>query len=147
MIYRSKPNFSIFGIGEYSFMKYKVGISGLYRSTHFTLIKTHKNKPIMLDDTCYFIGFNQLKMAEIAHFLVNSELVQKFISSIIFTDSKRSINKDVLMRIDFKKVFEHSDFEEARKNIKGLTRSHWDKFNSQFDNIPIKTTLFNINHL
>jgi len=64
-------------------------------------------KPVMLDDTCYFIGFDDLKMAEIAHFLLNSKLVQKFLKSIIFSDSKRPINKDTLMRIDLEKAFEN----------------------------------------
>ena len=37
-IYKDKPNFSIFGVGDYSFTPYKVAISGLYKSTHFTLV-------------------------------------------------------------------------------------------------------------
>jgi len=127
-IYKSKPYFSIFGIGNYSFANYKVAISGLYKSTHFTLISPNNNKPIMLDDTCYFIGFENMKMAQVAHFLVNSDLVQRFLKSIIFFDSKRSINKDILMRIDFHKVFENADFEVAKQKIDDLKRKHWNAF-------------------
>lgn len=127
-IYKDKPSFSIFGIGDYSFAPYKIAISGLYKSTHFTLVSPSNSKPIMLDDTCYFIGFENLKMAEIAHYLVNSELVQKFLKSIIFSDSKRSINKDTLMRIDFARAFESTDYEQASKEIKGLEPEHWEKF-------------------
>ncbi len=127
-IYRDKPNFSIFGIGDYSFAKYKVGISGLYKSTHFSLVLPNESKPIMLDDTCYFIGFDKLKLAEIAHYLLNSDLVQRFLKSIIFSDSKRSINKDTLMRIDFEKAFCSSDFENAKKVINGLTIDDWEGF-------------------
>lgn len=127
-IYKDKPDFSIFGIGEYSFAEFKVAISGLYKSTHFTLIGPNDTKPIMLDDTCYFIGFDKLKMAEIAHFLANSEPVQKFLKSIIFSDSKRSINKDTLMRIDFEKTFERTDFEKATTKIKDLEIHHWEEF-------------------
>lgn len=127
-IYKNKPDFSIFGIGEYSFTTYKVAISGLYKSTHFTFVDPINNKPIMLDDTCYFIGFENSKMAEIAHFLLNSDLVQKFLKSIVFSDSKRSINKDILMRIDFKKAFESTDFEKAKKKIKHLKHEHWKAF-------------------
>jgi hypothetical protein len=112
-IYKGKPSFSIFGIGDYSFVPYKVAISGLYKSTHFTLVNPSISKPIMLDDTCYFIGFENLKMAEIAHYLVNSELVQKFLK---------------LMRIDFEKAFESTDYEQASKEIKGLEPEHWEKF-------------------
>ena len=127
-IYKGKPIFSIFGIGDYSFAPYKVAISGLYKSTHFTLVSTSDTKPIMLDDTCYFIGFENLKMAEIAHYLVNSELVQKFLKSIIFLDSKRSINKDTLMRIDFEKAFAITDFEQVKMKVKDLKTEHWEKF-------------------
>ena len=127
-IYKEQPNFSIFGIGDYSFKKYKIAISGLYKSTHFTLVGPNENKPLMLDDTCYFIGFDNLKMAEIAHYLVNSQLVQQFLKSIVFPDSKRSVNKDTLMRIDFEKVFESSDFERAKGKIKDLNIEHWEAF-------------------
>lgn len=127
-IYKDKPDFSIFGIGDYSFSPYKVAISGLYKSTHFTLVTPFRGKPLMLDDTCYFIGFKDLKMAEIAHYLVNSELIQKFLKSIIFPDSKRSINKDTLMRIDFQKAFENDKFENANIHIKDLRPEHWEKF-------------------
>ncbi|WP_375586057.1 hypothetical protein [Cyclobacterium xiamenense] len=127
-IYKDKPSFSIFGIGDYSFAPYKIAISGLYKSTHFTLVSPSNSKPIMLDDTCYFIGFKNLKMAEIAHYLVNSELVQKFLKSIIFSDSKRSINKDTLMRIDFARAFESTGYEQASNEIKGLEPEHWEKF-------------------
>jgi len=128
-IYKNKPSFSIFGIGDYSFAPYKIAISGLYKSSRFTLVSPSNSKPIMLDDTCYFIGFEDLKMAEIAHYLLNSELVQKFLKSIIFPDSKRPINKDILIRIDFARAFESTSYEQASKKIKGLKPKHWKKFN------------------
>lgn len=128
VIYKDKPKFSIFGIGEYSFAMYKISISGLYKSTYFTLVSPDNGKPIMLDDTCYFIGFEQLEFAEIAHFLVNSETVQKFLKSIIFSDSKRSINKDILMRIDFERAYEGSNFSDAKNKINDLKEEHWIQF-------------------
>jgi len=142
-IYKDKPSFSIFGIGDYSFAPYKVAISGLYKSTHFTLVSPSNSKPIMLDDTCYFIGFENLKMAEIAHYLVNSELVQKFLKSIIFSDSKMSINKDTLMRIDFARAFESTDYEQASKEIKGLEPENWEKFSEMIkEEVTEQMTLF-----
>lgn len=142
-IYKDKPSFSIFGIGDYSFAPYKIAISGLYKSTHFTLVSPSNSKPIMLDDTCYFIGFENLKMAEIAHYLVNSELVQKFLKSIIFSDSKRSINKDTLMRIDFARAFESTGYEQASAEIKGLEPEHWEKFSEMIkEEVTEQMTLF-----
>ncbi len=104
-IYRGKPRFSIFGVGDYSFMPYKIAISGMYKSTHFTLVSPNNGKPIMLDDTCYFIGFQEKRFAQIALYLLNHEHAQQFLKAIIFPDSKRSITKDILMRIDFLKLY------------------------------------------
>ena len=127
-IYRDKPEFSIFGIGNYSFAKYKIAVSGLYKTTHFTLVLPSKSKPIMLDDTCYFIGFEEYKIAQIAHFLVNTELVQKFLKSIIFPDAKRAINKGILMRIDFEKAYSNSSYQEAQRAISNLRIEQWEEF-------------------
>lgn len=99
-IYKNRPRFCIFGIGEYSFKPYKVAISSLYKKTIFSLIEPSNNKPIMLDDTCYLLGFDNRDFAEITQRILNSDEVQGFIHSVSFPDSKRSINKDLLMRID-----------------------------------------------
>lgn len=142
-IYKNKPDFSIFGIGDYSFEKYKIAISGLYKSTHFTLVSPKDSKTLMLDDTCYFIGFNNLKMAQIAHFLVNDDLVQKFLKSIIFSDSKRSITKDTLMRINFEKAFENYDFKHVKDKIANLKIEHWEEFGEMIkDSVNNQKTIF-----
>jgi hypothetical protein len=108
-IYNGKPMFSIFGIGDYSFKPYKVAISGLYKQTRFTLVEPN-GTVLMLDDTCYFIGFDNLEDAQIAQFLLNKPETQEFIESFMFTDSKRVITKDLLMRIDMDKILRNTDF-------------------------------------
>ncbi len=87
-IYNGKPLFSIFGIGDYSFKPYKVAIAGMYKSTTFSLVKPIDNKPVMLDDTCYFIGFETLVEAEITQILLNKEITQDFIQSIAIKNPK-----------------------------------------------------------
>lgn len=99
-IYNNKPLFSIFGIGDYSFKPYKVAISGLYKTFHFTLVLPQQNKPVMLDDTCYLIGFEKIEFAVYALILLNSDTTTRFLQSITFSDAKRTFTKDVLMRID-----------------------------------------------
>lgn len=103
-IYKGKCNFSIFGIGDYSFKPYKIAISGLYKTFHFCLVKPQNNKPVMLDDTCYFIGFDTLEQAEYIWNLLNTDIVENLLKSISFSDAKRMITKDILMRIDLKKL-------------------------------------------
>lgn len=102
-IYNGKPMYSIFGVGDYSFKPYKVAISGLYKQTKFTLVKPN-GTALLLDDTCYFIGFNTLEEAEIVQAELNKPEVQEFIESFMFTDAKRAITKDLLMRIDLDSV-------------------------------------------
>ena len=104
VIYKDKPPFSIFGVGDYSFKPYKVAISGLYKSSHFSLLLPVDGKPVMLDDTCYLIGFDSLGEAAVALGLLNSQPAQDFLRSIVFPDSKRPYTKDVLMRINLQKV-------------------------------------------
>jgi hypothetical protein len=99
-IYNGKPMFSIFGVGDYSFKPYKVAISGLYKQTKFTLVKPN-GTVLLLDDTCYFIGFDTLEEAQEIQNLLNNSEMQEFIESFMFTDSKRVITKDLLMRIGF----------------------------------------------
>ena len=99
-IYNGKPMFSIFGIGDYSFKPYKVAISGLYKQTKFTLVKPN-GTALLLDDTCYFIGFDTIEEAQEIQKLLNQSETQEFIESFMFTDAKRAITKDLLMRIGF----------------------------------------------
>lgn len=99
-IYKNRPPYCIFGVGDYSFYPYKVAISSLYRSTLFTLLRPINGKPIMIDDTCYSIGFMNEEAASITLSILNSSYVQNFINSISNNDSKRIITKELLMRID-----------------------------------------------
>jgi hypothetical protein len=108
-IYNGKPMFSIFGVGDYSFKPYKVAISGLYKQTKFTLVKPN-GTVLLLDDTCYFIGFDTLEDAQNIQNELNKEEMQEFIQSFMFTDAKRAITKDLLMRICFNTTNKHKHY-------------------------------------
>ena len=135
-IYNNKPLFSIFGIGDYSFKPFKVAISGLYKTFHFTLILPQDNKPVMLDDTCYFIGFDKAEYAVYALILLNSNTTMQFLQSVTFADAKRTFTKDVLMRINMlelakrikKKNLENELNKVNEKYGFNLTLNLWDSF-------------------
>lgn len=55
MIYAKRARFSVFGVGAYTFAPWKVAVSGLYKNCRFVVIGKHHGKPIVLDDTCYFV--------------------------------------------------------------------------------------------
>jgi hypothetical protein len=110
-IYNGKPMYSIFGVGDYSFKPYKVAISGLYKQTKFTLVKPN-GTALLLDDTCYFIGFDTIEEAQAIQNELNKTEIQEFIQSFMFTDAKRAITKDLLMRIEL-----HSPFEKRNQML------------------------------
>jgi len=109
-IYLKAPPFSIFGIGDYTFKKYKVAISGFYKKGRFSLV--YNEKSMMMDDTCYYISFDDYETAYITMLILNSEIVQKFIKSIATLDSKRPYTKRVLKRIDISKTLEKINFND-----------------------------------
>jgi hypothetical protein len=135
-IYKDKPRFSIFGIGDYTFKPFKVAIASLYKVPRFSLVIPDSNKPILLDDTCYFIGFNKLSDAVFAYLLLNNFKTLKFVESIVFSDSMRVYTKEVLMRIDLARVADGHDLFELRieceKEIPGyateITEDNWYNF-------------------
>jgi hypothetical protein len=135
-IYNGKPLFSIFGIGDYSFKPFKVAISGLYKTYHFTLVLPQNEKPVMLDDTCYFIGFDKIEYAVYAIILLNSKTTEAFLKSITFSDAKRVFTKDLLMRLDLlnlAKLISRIEIEEQiiflnDKYSLNINLSQWESF-------------------
>jgi len=135
-IYKGKPLFSIFGIGDYSFKLYKVAISGLYKTFHFTLVLPQKDKPVMLDDTCYFIGFENIEYAVYAIILLNSPQTEDFLRSITFPDAKRVFTKDILMRINLLKLALNCSKQYIEEQLKYINDKYslnldlklWDNF-------------------
>lgn len=135
-IYRGAPPFSMFGVGDYSYSKYKVGVSGFYKRPLFSVLYSDDNKPVMTDDTSYFICFDNYDMAYVAMLLLNSEKVQRFLTSIAFLDAKRPYTKKVLERIDFNKIVDFLTLDELTKTEQNLrlpnyvTLSMYDTFKS-----------------
>ena len=126
-IYNNKPLFSIFGIGDYSFKPFKVAISGLYKTFHFTLILPQDNKPVMLDDTCYLLGFDKIEFAVYALILLNSDTTVQFLQSVTFPDAKRTFTKDVLMRIDLLELAKQTNKADLQAELEMLNEKY--KFN------------------
>jgi hypothetical protein len=99
-IYRQQPPFAIFGVGPYSFAPWKVAISGLYKRCTFTVVGPQKSRPVMLDDTCYFLPFDRRADADRAARALASPLAQDFFAARIFWDDKRPIRKGILQQLD-----------------------------------------------
>ena len=144
-IYKGAPAFSMFGVGDYSYAKYKVGISGFYKKPLFTLLynEADMEHPIMLDDTSYFLSFNDYSDAYTCMLLLNSNKVQDFLASISFQDAKRPFTKKVLQRLDLRKCVEQIGYAELKEEEVSLgltsyiTEKIYDKFKQYVYDISV----------
>ena len=103
-IYKGKPRFSIFGIGQYSFSDWKIAVSGLYKRLEFNIVPPMNGKPVLFDDTVNFISMNSEEEARFVYELITSQPATDFLSSMIFWDEKRPITTKVLRELSIKEV-------------------------------------------
>jgi len=112
-IYRNRPRFSIFGVGEYSFSPWKVAISGLYKKLEFVEVSPFRDRPVVLDDTCYFFPCQSKEESSVLHELVRSEPAQRFWSAFVFWDAKRPITAQILNLLDFEALARAAGLESG----------------------------------
>jgi hypothetical protein len=103
-IYRNQPRFAIFGVGAYTFAPWKIAICGLYKTLQFRLIGEIEGKPVIFDDTVYFLSFADEQQARKIYQLLLSPPATKFLSSMIFWDEKRPIKAGILNRLDLRRL-------------------------------------------
>lgn len=128
VIYRGKPAFSIFGIGPYAFEPWKVAISGFYKRLSFQLIPPHDDKPVMVDDTVYFLGCRTQAEAEFLRDILCSEEAQEALESMTFWNDKRPITVDLLKRLNIEElanVLGRSDEYRSFTNMHVETLESW----------------------
>lgn len=142
-IYANAPDFSMFGVGDYSYSRYKVGISGFYKTPFFAILDGSTSKPIMTDDTSYFISFDSYELAYTAMLYLNSDRVLLFLKKISFADSKRPFTKKVLSRLDFEKIVHAITFEEleATEQKLGLSKFLISEMCDAFSNLVYRSTV------
>jgi len=95
-IYRGQPPFAMFGVGPYSFAPYKVAISGLHKRLGFRVVGPRDGRPVLLDDTSYFLPFDDESTAREVARLLGSPQAREFFEARVFWDDKRPINKALL---------------------------------------------------
>lgn len=95
-IYRGQPPFAMFGIGPYSFAPYKVAISGLHKRLRFRVVGPRDGRPVLLDDTSYFLPCDDEATARRLAELLGSELASEFFEARVFWDDKRPVSKALL---------------------------------------------------
>ena len=103
-IYRNRPPFSIFGIGNYTFAPWKVAISGFYKKLGFTVISPINGRPAVFDDTVYFLPCRSEDEAKFLAEMLNSPIATAFLSSMIFWSDKRPITIELLKRVSIRAI-------------------------------------------
>lgn len=112
-IYRSRPRFAMFGVGEYSFSDYKAAISGLHKIPRVRLVPPIEGRPAMLDDTCYFAESVGPAQAAILTALLNSEPALELLNALMFVDAKRPVTARLLRRINLSAILARLDRYEV----------------------------------
>ena len=116
-IYRNKPPFSIFGVGDYTFKPWKIAISSLYKKLNFCLIGPFDGRSVVFDDTVNFLSFTSEDEAKFIFKLVTSSPALKFYEAMIFWDEKRPITTNILMRLSLKEVAKELNCENEYDNF------------------------------
>jgi hypothetical protein len=102
-IYIKGPRFSIFGVGEYAFRPWRIAICSLYKRLRFRLVEPIDGKPVMFDDTVYYVSFDTREEAEEVVKRLDGEAGKGLLSSLIFWDEKRPIKTGILNSFDWGK--------------------------------------------
>jgi hypothetical protein len=99
-IYRGRPRFSIFGVGPYAFAPYKVAVSGLHKTPEFRVVGPVDGRPVVFDDTCYFLPFADGGSAASVAAVLRSAPARALLGALLFPDAKRPVTKRLLQRLD-----------------------------------------------
>lgn len=99
-VYRKHPRFSVFGVGPYTFSKWKVAVSGFYKSLRFIAAGPTDGRPAILDDTCYLLPCRSANEARSRAQILNSYEAREFFSAFVFAEAKRPLTADILNLLD-----------------------------------------------
>ncbi len=110
-IYKDKPRFSVFGVGDYTFSSWKVAIPALYKKLEFFVVGPHERKAVVFDDTVNFIAMDNAEESYRLAELLNSGTANIFYRSFIFWDSKRPITIQLLKSLDIDRLLAESGIE------------------------------------
>jgi hypothetical protein len=113
-IYRGQPPFSMFGVGEYSFAPHKVAISALHKKLAFRALAPSAGRPVVLDDTAYFLPCASAERAVELERALSSPLARRFFEARLFWDAMRPINKALLESLSLDVLYAELALEAAQ---------------------------------
>jgi len=99
-IYRNRPRFSVFGVGPYTFEPWKIAICGLYKKLQFEVVGPVDGRPVVFDDTVYYLSCRTEDEARLVKYCLDSSIARNMLNAMIFWDNKRPITAEILNRLD-----------------------------------------------
>lgn len=112
-IYNKRDQFAIFGVGEYTFSTWKVALSALHRQPRFVVVGPEAGRPVLFDDTCYFIAMGSQPEAALVARILNSQPCQEFLSTLTFPGAKRTVTVEMLQRLNLSALAQDVGLEKA----------------------------------
>jgi len=116
-IYVKNPRFSIFGTGNYAFKPWRIAICSLYKHLGFRLVGPIESRPVMFDDTVYYLSFESKDEAQKALAQLQSKQTIELLSSLIFWDEKRPIKTAILNLFDWSRMDAVSNVDQLELAI------------------------------
>lgn len=108
-IYRGRPPFAMFGVGPYSFAPFKVAVSGLHKRPVFHAVGPSSSRPVMLDDTGYFVACRSAEQAALVAAILNGPAALGLLHALTFQGAKRPVTKSILKRLDLFALLSRTD--------------------------------------
>jgi hypothetical protein len=115
-IYRGRPPFAMFGVGPYCFAPFKVAVSGLHKTPVFHAVGSvvalgleTPPKPVMCDDTCYFLAAHSPEQAALLAALLNEPGSTGLLRALALPGAKRPVTKSLLQRLDLAALLGRAD--------------------------------------
>ncbi|MDR1349528.1 MAG: SAM-dependent methyltransferase [Zoogloeaceae bacterium] len=117
IIYTKNPRFSIFGVGDYAFRPWRIAICSLYKELRFRLISPINEKPVMFDDTVYYLSFDAKAEAIETMACLDTEPATGLLSSMIFWDEKRPVKTSILNTLDWSKFAQNTTLRKTTEQL------------------------------
>jgi hypothetical protein len=99
-------------VGDYTFSRWKIAISGMYKNLRFVKIGPFEEQPVVFDDTTNFIPCPSESAATMLLSLLESDEARTFYKSFIFWDAKRPITVELLGRLNIHALAESQGISE-----------------------------------
>jgi hypothetical protein len=112
-IYVGKPDFTLFGVGDYTFSDWKVAVSGMYMSPTFRVLGPRQGLPSVVDDTCYLLPCSSEAQADAVAEYLNGADVQRWLLASLVRGSKRPLTKRLLDALKPPSAFTGSEVQLA----------------------------------